>query len=142
MPKHLNKFNKIVASLQNLDDEILDEIKRIVVELITWFVWTFNYHPTIWKSRIRLEDVSNTLMNDKYQKLDKKVHQELDSDVMIVRGTFENKNQGEQGRSCFKLKYLEKDEYYSWKKANGRKIVQNWPNVRRCMAQLETMYTE
>lgn len=53
-------------------------------------------------------------MNNEYQKLDMKVHQNSSSDTQIVQDKSENKNQDGQERSHSnsKKKYLDKDEYY------------------------------
>lgn len=74
------------------------------------------------------------LMNKEYQKLNKKVHQDSNADMLVVRGRSENKNQNGQERSrSSRKRYILKriSTLIVGKRAIERKIVPNWPKVRR-----------
>lgn len=56
-------------------------------------------------------------MNNEYWKLNKNVHQDLNSNVFLVRDRSENKNQDGQGRYHLKSnkKYPEENECFCYK---------------------------
>lgn len=79
--EHLSELKKILADLQNLDIEILNEDTTLLFLNSVPDSYEqynshpnsyehYNSHPTNGKSDIRFDDISNALMNNKYQKLD------------------------------------------------------------------------
>lgn len=94
MSEHLNKFIKILTDLQNLDEKILDKNKALL--LLNSLPDSYR-HPTITllygKSEIIFEDVSYTLINIEYRKLNKKFYKNSSSYALMILGRSENKNQ-------------------------------------------------
>jgi hypothetical protein len=75
MPEHLNNLNKILADLQNLDVNIDDEDKAVV--LINSLPDTYEHLATTLmygKDSLKFDDVSNALTNDEYRRKDKQAH--------------------------------------------------------------------
>jgi hypothetical protein len=66
MPEHLNNLNKILADLQNLDANIDDEDKAVVL-INSLLATTLMYG----KNTLKFNDVSNALTNDEYRRKDK-----------------------------------------------------------------------
>lgn len=109
MSEHLNDFNKILVDLLNLNVEVEDEDKALLLlnslpDEYEHLVITLLYG----KEEIKFEDVSNTLVNNEYQKKDKKAHcQDTLGGALVVRGRLEKKKQSRRGsyrsnknRSC------------------------------------------
>uniref|UniRef100_A0A5B7C411 Retrovirus-related Pol polyprotein from transposon TNT 1-94 n=1 Tax=Davidia involucrata TaxID=16924 RepID=A0A5B7C411_DAVIN len=68
MLKHLNSFNKVLADLQNLGEEIKEEDKALLLlnslpDSYDHLTSTFLYG----KDKIRFDDVSNALVNNEYR---------------------------------------------------------------------------
>ena len=99
MSKHLNDFNKILANLLNLNVEVEDEDKALLLlnalpdeyeHLITTLLYG--------KEEIKFEYVSNTLVNNEYRKKDKKAHyQDTSGGALVVQGRSEKKKQSGRG---------------------------------------------
>jgi cell division cycle protein 20 (cofactor of APC complex) len=86
MNEHLNDFNKMIADLKNLDVEIDDEDKALL--LLNSLPDTYEHLVTILlygKGKIKFIDVSNALVNNEYRK-DRIVHSESTSEALTVRG--------------------------------------------------------
>ena len=105
MSEHLNDYNKILADLQNLEVEIKDEDKALLLlnslrdtydHLITTLLYGNN--------EIKFNDVSNALTNNEYRKKDRQAYVDTSSEALMVRGRFEQKKSGRRGRSHSKSK--------------------------------------
>jgi hypothetical protein len=91
MPEHLNNLNKILVDLQNLEVEIADEDKTVM--LINSLPDTYEHLATTLmygKDTLRFDDLSNALTNDEYQMKDKQTQSET-SGALIVRGRSQSK---------------------------------------------------
>jgi hypothetical protein len=100
MNEHLNDFNKMIADLKNLDVEIDDEDK--VLLLLNSLPDTYEHLVTTLlygKENIKFIDVSNALVNNKYRKKDQIVHKESTSEALTVRGRTNPRRFRGQGRS-------------------------------------------
>ena len=80
MNKHLNDFNKMIVDLKNLDVEIDDEDKALLLlnslpDTYEPLVTTLLYG----KEKIKFIDVSNALVNNEYRKKDQIVHKKSTS---------------------------------------------------------------
>ena len=65
----MNDYSKILADLQNLDVEILDEDKALL--LLNYLPDTYDHLITTLlygKNEIKFDDVSNALMNNEYRR--------------------------------------------------------------------------
>ena len=103
MSKHLNDYNKKLADLQNLEVEIKDEDKALL--LLNSLPDTYDYLITTLlygKNEIKFNDVSNALTNNEYRKKDKQAYVDLGSEALMVRGRFEQKKSGKRSRSIYK----------------------------------------
>ena len=92
MFKHLNDYNKIIADLQNLEVEIKDEDKALL--LLNSLLDTYDHLITTllyWKNEIKFNDVTNTLTNNEYHKKDKWACMDTSSEALVIRGMFEHK---------------------------------------------------
>ena len=72
MFEHLNDYNKILADLQNLEVEIKDKDKALL--LLNSLPDTYDHLITTLlygKNEIKFNDVSNALTNNEYRKKDK-----------------------------------------------------------------------
>ena len=95
MTKHLNDFYKIIVDLLNLNVEIDDEDKALL--LLNSLPNTYEHLITTLlyrKEEIKFDDVSNTLINNEYWKNDKQVHQDISSEALHIRGRLERSNLG------------------------------------------------
>jgi nitrate reductase NapAB chaperone NapD len=91
MPEYLNNLNKILIDLQNLEVEIADEDKAMV--LINSHPDTYEYLATTLmygKDTLRFDDVSNALTNDECQRKDKQANRRT-SGALTVRSKSESK---------------------------------------------------
>ena len=100
MSEHLDNFNKIIADLQNLDVEIDDEDKALLVlnslpDSYEHLITTLLYG----KEEIKYVEVSNTLMNNEVRKKDKEVYRDSTSEALTVRGRINERKNGNRGRS-------------------------------------------
>jgi hypothetical protein len=87
MNEHLNDFNKMIADLKNLNVEINDEDKALL--LLNSLPDTYEHPVTTLlygKEKIKFVDVSNALVNNEYRKKDQIVHKESTSEALTVRG--------------------------------------------------------
>jgi len=119
MNEHLNDFNKMIADLKNLDVEIDDEDKALL--LLNSLPNTYEHLVTILlygKEKIKFIDVSNALVNNEYQNKDQIVHKESTSEALTIRGRTNPRRFRGRGRSRSKSRgessnrrYLTKDEY-------------------------------
>nr|TKR74783.1 hypothetical protein D5086_0000291950 [Populus alba] len=83
MNEHLNDFNKMIVDLKNLDVEIDDEDKALL--LLNSLPDTYEHLVTTLlygKEKIKFIDVSNALVNNEYQKKDQIVHKESTSEAL------------------------------------------------------------
>ncbi|CAN1285750.1 Retrovirus-related Pol polyprotein from transposon TNT 1-94, partial [Linum perenne] len=100
MVDHLNDFNKIITDLQNLDVDIADDDKALL--LLNSLPESYEFLTTTLlhgKSEISFDDVSNALMNNEVRRKDKGSYRESSSDALIVRGRTNSRKKGEYGRS-------------------------------------------
>lgn len=75
MNTHLDSFNKILADLQNLEVEIVDEDKALL--LLNSLPDSYDHLTTTLlygKDEVKFNDVSNALMNNEVRKKDLQVH--------------------------------------------------------------------
>ncbi|XP_058192579.1 uncharacterized protein LOC131309885 isoform X3 [Rhododendron vialii] len=91
MIEHLNDYNKILADLQKLEVEILDEDKVLLLlnslpNAYDHLITTLLYE----KDEIRFDDVSNALVNNEYRKKGKQTHRGSSSEALTVRGMVNN----------------------------------------------------
>ena len=92
MIEHLYNFNKILADLQNLDVEIIDEDKALLLlnslpESSEHLTTTLLYG----KDEVKFVDVSNALVNNEYRKKDQNDHRDLISEALTAaRGRTNN----------------------------------------------------
>ena len=105
MSKHLNDYNKILANLQNLEVEIKDMDKALLLlnslpDTYDHLIITLLYR----KNEIKFNDVSNALTNNEYRKKDKQAYVDTGSEVLMVRGRSEHKKFGRRGRLRSKSK--------------------------------------
>ncbi|KAK0584100.1 hypothetical protein LWI29_007622 [Acer saccharum] len=107
MIEHLDNYNKILADLQNLDVEIIDEDKALL--LLNSLPDTYEHLTTTLlygKDEVKFIDVSNALVNNEYRKKDQLDHRDSTSEALTVaRGRTNNRRSGvpsERGRSCSK----------------------------------------
>ena len=105
MSKHLNDYNKKLADLQNLEVEIKDEDKALLLlnslpDTYDHLIITLLYR----KNEIKFNDVSNALTNNEYHKKDKQAYVDTGSEVLMVRGRSEHKKFGRRGRLRSKSK--------------------------------------
>ncbi|KAJ9558432.1 hypothetical protein OSB04_013046 [Centaurea solstitialis] len=93
MIAHLDAFNQLVADLLNLDEEIKDEDKALI--LLNSLPDSYAHLTTTLlhgKVTIGFEEVSNALMNYEIRHADKQMNAST-SDALVVRGrTFERKS--------------------------------------------------
>ena len=105
MTEHLNDYNKILADLLNLDVEILDEDKALL--LLNSLPKDYDHLSTTLmygKDTITFDDVSNALMNNEYRKKDMQANGDS-GEALSVRGRSTNrKDAGGRGRSKSKGK--------------------------------------
>ncbi|TXG47175.1 hypothetical protein EZV62_026469 [Acer yangbiense] len=104
MIEHLDNYNKILADLQNLDVEIIDEDKALL--LLNSLPDTYEHLTTTLlygKDEVKFIDVSNALVNNEYWKKDQLDHRDSTSEALTVaRGRTNNRRSGvpsERGRS-------------------------------------------
>ncbi|TXG49655.1 hypothetical protein EZV62_025530 [Acer yangbiense] len=104
MIEHLDNYNKILADLQNLDVEIIDEDKALL--LLNSLPDTYEHLTTTLlygKDEVKFIDVSNALVNNEYRKKDQLDHRDSTSEALTVaRGRTNNRRSGvpsERGRS-------------------------------------------
>ncbi|TXG52062.1 hypothetical protein EZV62_021231 [Acer yangbiense] len=104
MIEHLDNYNKILADLQNLDVEISDEDKALL--LLNSLLDTYEHLTTTLlygKDEVKFIDVSNALVNNEYRKKDQLDHRDSTSEALTVaRGRTNNRRSGvpsERGRS-------------------------------------------
>ncbi|TXG67989.1 hypothetical protein EZV62_009264 [Acer yangbiense] len=104
MIEHLDNYNKILADLQNLDVEISDEDKALL--LLNSLPDTYEHLTTTLlygKDEVKFIDVSNALVNNEYRKKDQLDHRDSTSEALTVaRGRTNNRRSGvpsERGRS-------------------------------------------
>ncbi|TXG55684.1 hypothetical protein EZV62_020940 [Acer yangbiense] len=104
MIEHLNNYSKILAYLQNLDVEIIDEDKSLL--LLNSLPDTYEHLTTTLlygKDEVKFIDVSNALVNNEYRKKDQLDHRDSASEALTVaRGRTNNRRSGvpsERGRS-------------------------------------------
>lgn len=91
MPEHLNNLNKILVDLQNLEVEIANEDKTMM--LINSLPDTYEHLATTLmygKDTLRFDDLSNALTNDGYQMKDKQAYS-VTSGALTVRGRSQSK---------------------------------------------------
>ncbi|KAK0583590.1 hypothetical protein LWI29_038519 [Acer saccharum] len=107
MIEHLDNYNKILVDLQNLDVEISDEDKALL--LLNSLPETYEHLTTTLlygKDEVKFIDVSNALVNNEYQKKDQLDHRDSTSEALTVaRGRTNNRRSevpSERGRSCLK----------------------------------------
>ena len=112
MSEHLNDYNKILDDLQNLEVEIKDEDKALL--LLNSLPDTYDYLITTLlyrKNEIKFNDVSNALTNNEYRKKDKQAYMDTSSEALTVKGRFEHKKSGRRGRSHSKSKRSTKRKF-------------------------------
>ena len=100
MHEHLNAFNKILADLQNLDVEIDDEDKALL--LLNSLPNTYEHLTTTLlygKDEIKFNDVSNALMNNEVRKKDQDAHRESSSNALTARGRTSTRKSGGRWKS-------------------------------------------
>ena len=130
MHEHLNAFNKILADLQNLDVEIDDEDKALL--LLNSLPDTYEHLTTTLlygKDEIKFNDVSNALMNNEVRKKDQDAHRESSSNALTARGRTSTRKSGGGWKSRSKSRgksserrQLAKDECaYCHQKGHWRK---------------------
>lgn len=100
MIAHLDAFNQLVADLLNLDEEIKDEDKALI--LLNLLPDSYAHLTTTLlhgKVTISFEEVSNSLMNYEIRHADKQMNGST-SDALVVRGRrFERR--GQENRKKF-----------------------------------------
>ena len=96
MIEHLDNFNKILADLQNLDVEIIDEDKALL--LLNSLPESYEHLTTTLlygKDEVKFVDVSNALVNNEYRKKDQHDHRDSISEALTAsRGRTNNKKSG------------------------------------------------
>ena len=104
MIEHLDDYNKILADLQNLDVEISDEDKALL--LLNSLPDTYEHLTTTMlygKDEVKFIDVSNALVNNEYRKKDQFDHRDTTSEALTVaRGRTNNRRSevpSERGKS-------------------------------------------
>ncbi|TXG49586.1 hypothetical protein EZV62_025461 [Acer yangbiense] len=104
MIEHLDNYNKILADLQNLDVEIIDEDKALL--LLNSLPDTYEHLTTTLlygKDEVKFIDVYNALVNNEYRKKDQLDHRDSTLEALTVaRGRTNNRRSGvlsERGRS-------------------------------------------
>ena len=99
MTEHLDNFNKILADLQNLEVEILEEDK--VLLLLNSLPESYEHLTTTLlygKDEVKFVDVSNVLVNNKYRKKGQNNHIDTTSEALTVaRGRTNNRKSGGPG---------------------------------------------
>ena len=134
MNEHLNDFNKMIADLKNLDVEIDDEDKALL--LLNSLPDTYEHLVTTLlygKEKIKFIDVSNALVNNEYRKKDQIVHKESTSEALTVRGRINPEDfEGEGDLAQNPEENHQTDDIlqkmsvpFVTKKGTGRKIVQS-----------------
>jgi len=118
MNEHLNDFNKMIADLKNLDVEINDEDKALL--LLNSLSDTYEHLVTTLlygKENIKFIDVSNALVNNEYRNKDQIVHKDSTSEALTVRDRTNPRRFRGRGRSRSKSRgessnrrYLAKDK--------------------------------
>ena len=92
MIEHLDNYNKILTDLQNLDVEISDEDKALL--LLNSLPDTYEHLTTTLlygKDEVKFIDVSNALVNNEYRKKDQLDHRDSTSEALTVaRGRTNN----------------------------------------------------
>ncbi|KAL7219791.1 hypothetical protein ACSBR2_012785 [Camellia fascicularis] len=92
MKEHLNNFNKILTDLKNLDVQIDDEDKALL--LLNSLPDTYDYLTITLlygKEKIKYVDVSNALVNNEFRRKDKSANRDSASKALTVRGRTSNK---------------------------------------------------
>ena len=93
MIEHLDNFNKILADLQNLDVEIIDEDMALL--LLNSLPETYDHLTTTLlygKDEVKFSDVSNALVNNEYRRKDQFDHTDTTPEALTVsRGRTNNR---------------------------------------------------
>ena len=82
----MNDYNKIIVDLQNLDVEILDKDKAIL--LLNYLPNTYDDLITmLWyrKNEIKFDDVSNVLTNNEYRRKDKQARKDSSGEALSIK---------------------------------------------------------
>ncbi|GAB2293014.1 hypothetical protein Dimus_038235 [Dionaea muscipula] len=99
MIEHLDAFNKIITDLQNLDVEIDDEDKALL--LLNFLSNTYDHLTTTLlynKNKIKFVDISNALVNNEFRRKDKSVNRDSTSEAFTIRGRSNNRKFRGQGK--------------------------------------------
>lgn len=124
MIEHLNNFNKILADLQNLDVEFIDEDKALL--LLNSLPESYEHLTTTLlygKDEVKFVDVSNALVNNEYRKKDQHENKDSTSEALVAtRGRQSNKSGGLNNRGRSRSKSRGED------------------SSRRCLAKDECAY--
>lgn len=98
MIEHLNDYNKVLTDLQNLEVDILDEDKALLLwnslpDTYDHLITTLLYK----KDKIRFDDVFNALVNYEHRKKDKQAlqaHRDSSCEALTVGGRSESEKPG------------------------------------------------
>ena len=120
--EYLNDYNKILADLQNLDVEIKDKDKALLLlssrpDTYDHLITTLLYG----KDEVKFDDVSNALTNNEYRKKVKQAYRDTSSEALTIKGRSEQKKSGRRERSHSKskgaiTKKIEKDDCAFYRK--------------------------
>lgn len=103
MNEHLNNFNKIIADLKNLDVQIDDEDKTLLLlnslpDTYDHLINTLLYG----KKKIKYVDVSNALVNNEFRRKDKYANMDSTLEALTVRCRTNNRRYTRREKSCSK----------------------------------------
>ncbi|KAM1980190.1 hypothetical protein ACFX15_036829 [Malus domestica] len=153
MIRHLDVFNKLIAYLLNLDEDIKGEDKALI--LLNSLPDSYEHFVTIimhGKETVKFEDVSNALMNYEMRHRDK--HHDSTSEALFVRGrSSERKSSSSRKKSHSRpkgnskgRKTLENDEcafYHNkghWKKDCPKLKTKGKESFEANIAEVETYF--
>ena len=100
MKDHVNSFNKILAYLLNLDEQIEDEDKALL--LLNSLPAEYNHLTTILlhgKDSVMLDTVCSALYNSEIRKKDRKDYRDIVAEALTVKGRSQSRKPGKRSKS-------------------------------------------
>ena len=104
LSSHIDKFNKLITDLLNLDETFIDERKAMLLigslfDKLDYLCITLIHG----KNKLSFEEVYSALLNYEIQKKDKKEHRDTSVEALRVRGRSQNKKLEKRGKVSFAM---------------------------------------
>ncbi|KAM7466611.1 hypothetical protein LguiB_014173 [Lonicera macranthoides] len=127
MSEHVDEFNKMISDLLNLNEDMKDEDKAIL--LLNSLPESYDHLSTTLlygKDSVKYEDVSSALLGNEQRQREKC---STSSDALVTRGRTDDRKQAKHNnsRSKSRTKYLDNMECYKCKRKGHMK--KNCPNA-------------